>query len=418
MSSSYNFTMKTVYTDSSINDRESGAKGGTKGGKGGTKGSKGGAKGSKGGAKGGNGGYGSNGATPFKGGNHVQIPIVRILYSELSCQRVIDFYLACQVAWLRSGIQKDWFGFHDYPDALAASHYPTGYGPYITAGDGLCYIHAVVNTVLMHWYSLDASTGSVVNQWLNEFRDFIRPNMPNGVLLMNLDQQVFRCETPDLKEVLYRNLLLAKVIVFNILIYMLHNWENPALNRYFDGSERSTFQNSFILPMEYRVTGIEMTINAVVRGTSIIKAVDNFARVFVMDLLGIRQVQVVQFMTHQVNRDGSLGEDMRRPTDPLVFLTERITDDSYNGFDLELPRPPMFDFGTIELSMAISTHNTTHYEMLLSRSSGKHAVPCVAYGELLPVPGPSGLADDMIIVNSAVEVAVEIEVPLSLLAIS
>lgn len=243
--------------------------------------------------------------------------------------------------------------------------HPDGYCPYTTVGDGLCFVHSLVRTVIMYWYSI----GGVeqVELWKMQFLDWM---MHTIGLHPSCQVDMISFVNPpdgnlDVENVLLKNELFFNVLVYNVMYIMTSIWKNPDFHR---------------IPAEQFQYGIPDISYALGMAHRHITAVDGLARNLVMGILGVHRIEVIQPYTHT-----NTGENVVRVATPAQQLTVRMVNDMYRGYIIDKNDIPcIFNPFDITLSVMMYSRNSSHYDMYLSIKSGQVATPTCMITERLP----------------------------------
>ena len=256
-------------------------------------------------------------------------------------------------------------------------HFPDGYAAGINRGDGLCFIHAIATQWVLYWYSQDID-GHIVNERIVELRGIIAGLMPNGRLVLGLNDLEFVPIQGTVNEVLQTNAVLLHAIVCNALIAIIHSWQNFTFMAHVDVDTLEAFACDFRASFD-----ITRNNNDMVTENSYVASIDNLARCHVLKLFGVGKLLVLQFAG--IVRSNGAETDMKRKTNPLYLLKSfHLTGRKYAGFTMDIPSNQcMFPH---HVSMMIHTFDTSHYDTLVAHQKGIPSVPCCACGseEILP----------------------------------
>ncbi len=263
--------------------------------------------------------------------------------------------------------------FHKVFESRAGlNHLPVGYVPGLNRGDGKCFIHAIVNTMVLYWFSKDNS-GTVLNMLLSELFDVIRDLMPDRTLIMGLDEMNFVAVIGPVHEVLARNAVLINTIVYNAMIAVIHSWNDPRFMAHIPEHMRD--QDAFDFRQNFGITHDDSGIVSV---DSSVVSIDNVARCHICKLFGIQWLYVIQFTgtIRTVNKSGYHDEDMKRKTNPFYCLESvTIPGRAYSGFTVQVPEDQLL-FRNAPLRMMIHTCDTSHYDIFISYMEGLCPTTC------------------------------------------
>lgn len=241
--------------------------------------------------------------------------------------------------------------------------YPDGYCPFTTPGDGLCFIHSLIRSVIMFWYSI----GDVaqVNIWKTEFITFMIETLHLSPIC-NID--IISFDNPldnnlDVENVLLTNELFFNVLVYNIMHILTTIWTDPNFHQ---------------IPNEQFKYGIPNVTYVFGMHRGKVTAIDGLARNLVMGIVGVNRVEIIQPYTHTHS-----GEDVRRVTTLAQQQVIRVIDDTYRGCIIDKKDIPCL-FGARELSVMMYSRNSRHYDLFLSIRSHQVAVPVCFVNDVLP----------------------------------
>jgi hypothetical protein len=268
--------------------------------------------------------------------------------------------------------------------------------------DGLCFVHAVVCTLLVHHLS-DGRFGEKMIPII----ETIRSLMPNKTLICDLDELEFiQMNGGTLQGLLCGNAKYIQSLVYNITVAMVHSWTSSELMdiiRYrllvngrsdLDPLDLDTcdFRQNLNITTEKRFEIDEkagtVTEVTVVDENSIISAVDGIGRLFVMSILGVTKIKV-----HQLANLISLGrrvENVERYDDSIYHLktyTRSEESSTLGGYFLELDDAQMLmPDHTGHVTMGIHSLRSHHYDMFVAYRHEIPSVPCYPLGVEIPPP--------------------------------
>ena len=243
--------------------------------------------------------------------------------------------------------------------------HPDGYCPYTTPGDGLCFVHSLVRSVLMYWYSVGGA--NQVEIWKLHFIQWMLEVLHIQPLC---DLATITFSEPadgdlDVENVLIKNELFFNVVVYNVMNILVSIWNDP------------TFHHISPEQCRYGIPDISYALGMYQRR---IIAVDGLARNLVMGILGVKRIEVVQPYTHAKN-----GEDVSRVTTPAHQLVTRMVNGTYRGYIIDKNDVScIFNPFGVPLTVMIYSRNSNHYDFYLSIRTGQCAVPVCLSTDQLP----------------------------------
>lgn len=270
--------------------------------------------------------------------------------------------------------------FEQYRDA---NHLPHGYVPGYTQGDGKCFIHAIVNTLCLHYFSLDGS-GSLINRKLSEIKACLCDIMPDKMLLMDLHSLEFEPVRGTINQILAKNAVMINALVQNIAIAVVHNWYEPMFMSHVPAelllSDACDFRQNL---------GISMKNGMVDPASTTITSFDGIARGHVCKLLGIHKLHVLQFANNRVTMlNGKVVSkiNMDRRANPLYQIVPlNVPNRAYAGFTIDIPLEQLVLLDE-PIEMMIHTFDTSHYEILMAYSADIRPVPCKTKNSPVTIP--------------------------------
>lgn len=241
--------------------------------------------------------------------------------------------------------------------------YPSGYCPYNTPGDGLCYIHSLVRSVLMYWYSIGGK--DQIESWKTQLYEFM---IINKIKIIEYHKPFQSSE--NIKYIIIFNHEYFNNIIQNILMILFTVWNDININILSDAQQN------------YGIPPIETTIGFRLLNNNLkITCIDGIARNLIMRLLGVEYLEVIQpYVIHN-------QIDMKRYNSKEQQVEQILEDGIYRGFKINIDNKTWINnfFGQT-LKVCIYSKNSNHYDMLLSiyKLDRQIAVPVCLSNEELP----------------------------------
>jgi hypothetical protein len=262
------------------------------------------------------------------------------------------------------------------------NHLPTGYLPGFIPGDGLCFVHSLVYTLIVYYHST-YSPSDCFNEMMAPIIDTIRNLMPNQTLILELDTIEFiALDDVTVQELLCLNAKYIHSLVYNLTVAMVHSWYTPQLMGII--RSRLVANGNHTDPIDMDICDFRQNLQIetgkghMVNDNSRILAVDGIGRLFVMSILGISSIKV-----HQLANMTSMGnqvEVVERRNDRIYQLqsyTRSAISDTVGGYFLDLDDTQMLmPNRRARVRMGLHSLRSHHYDLMAAYKRGIPVVLC------------------------------------------